>query len=140
MKVFKKSKIVKCILFIVLVLMYVKIFRSLTGTACVISGVTGFPCPGCGMTRAWISFIKGDFLKAFKYNPLFLLTLLIVVTYLVAYVKEIRLKSLNKIVFTIIGLFLIVYIIRMVLYFPNVEPMTYNKNALLPRIIELFNK
>lgn len=137
MKLCKKDKI---ILFIILILLYMKLFRSITGTACIISGVTGFPCPGCGMTRAWISFLKGDFLKAFKYNPLFLVVLFIVIGYLVIFIKNIKFKSLNKLIVITVSLFLTVYIIRMVLYFPNVEPMTYNKNAFLPRIISIFNR
>ena len=28
-------------------------------------------CPGCGMTRAWISAVTGDFGKAFSMHPLF---------------------------------------------------------------------
>lgn len=36
---------------------------------------TGIPCPGCGMTRAFLALVQGDFLAAFGYHPLFLLVL-----------------------------------------------------------------
>ena len=29
-------------------------------------------CPACGVTRAWISLIKGDIVSAMAYNPFFL--------------------------------------------------------------------
>ncbi len=36
---------------------------------CPFEAVTGFPCPGCGMTRAMLSLIAGDFGGAAVYNP-----------------------------------------------------------------------
>lgn len=30
---------------------------------------SGLDCPGCGMTRAFISIARGDFAKAWNYNP-----------------------------------------------------------------------
>lgn len=32
--------------------------------------LTGWHCPGCGMTRLVASLITGDFVQAFRYNPL----------------------------------------------------------------------
>ena len=32
----------------------------------------GFTCPGCGLSRAWISFLRGDWRLAFKSHLLFL--------------------------------------------------------------------
>ena len=45
----------------------------LTGIGCPIRFLTGISCAGCGMTRAWISVFKLDFVNAFHYHPLFLL-------------------------------------------------------------------
>ncbi len=33
--------------------------------------LTGFTCPGCGLTRAYIHAFHGDFATAFRYNPFF---------------------------------------------------------------------
>lgn len=32
-------------------------------------------CPTCGVTRSFLSLLNGDFITAFKYNQLFLLTI-----------------------------------------------------------------
>ena len=37
---------------------------------CVFHEVTGYLCPGCGITRCFISIFHGDFIKAFNYNKL----------------------------------------------------------------------
>ncbi len=44
---------------------------ALTGIGCPILYITGFPCPGCGLTRAYIAFFHGNFVDAFRYHPLF---------------------------------------------------------------------
>ena len=38
---------------------------------CFVLSLTGLPCAGCGMTRAWLSVLRLDFAAAFLYNPLF---------------------------------------------------------------------
>ncbi len=42
-----------------------------TGIGCPIRYATGVPCPGCGMTRAWLAVLHGDLAAAFAYHPLF---------------------------------------------------------------------
>lgn len=37
---------------------------------CLFLAYTGFPCVTCGSTRAMIEFLRGDFLGAFRWNPL----------------------------------------------------------------------
>ena len=38
---------------------------------CVWQRLFQLPCPGCGMTRAWLSALRGEFRKAFYYNAMF---------------------------------------------------------------------
>ena len=45
---------------------------QLAGITCPIKYITGISCPGCGMTRAWLSLLlRGDLKAAFHYHPLF---------------------------------------------------------------------
>ncbi|HEV2912666.1 MAG TPA: DUF2752 domain-containing protein [Pyrinomonadaceae bacterium] len=37
---------------------------------CPFRAVTGYPCPGCGMTRAFSAIAHGDIWRAVIYNPL----------------------------------------------------------------------
>ena len=42
--------------------------RALPGT-CTFRRITGFPCPGCGLTRSFISIAHGQFVDAWRFNP-----------------------------------------------------------------------
>lgn len=39
--------------------------------SCVIRTVTGLPCIGCGMSRAWLSALRLELGAAFRYHPMF---------------------------------------------------------------------
>lgn len=41
---------------------------------CPFKRIFGLPCPGCGLTRAWLCFLSGDWGQAIRYHPLFLPT------------------------------------------------------------------
>ncbi len=36
---------------------------------CPFKFVTGIPCPGCGMTHAFLAIAEADLISAFRYNP-----------------------------------------------------------------------
>lgn len=41
------------------------------GHGCPIRYVTGIPCPGCGLSRAYLALLQLNPIQAFKYHPLF---------------------------------------------------------------------
>lgn len=42
---------------------------------CPFHKITGFYCPGCGITRMLLALISGDFYQAFRYNSLLFISL-----------------------------------------------------------------
>lgn len=42
---------------------------------CIFKGITGLPCPGCGLTRSIVTAMHGDLDKSFAYHRIGLLTL-----------------------------------------------------------------
>ena len=79
---------------------------------CIWIYLTGYHCPGCGMTRACISALKLDFYKAFSYHYMFW-SVPLLITYFITDGNLFKNKTLNKIVFIIIALgFVINWIMR----------------------------
>ena len=84
---------------------------------CIFRSVTGFPCPGCGMTRAVFCIITLDIPSAAHYHPMvFFLPILFLFIW-----KDGRLFRscrLNSAVLISIGvLFLVTYLIRLLLFY-----------------------
>lgn len=59
------------------ILFYRRIYINGNGLRCILYDLTGLYCPGCGMGRASLSLLHGDFIGAMKNNPFILLLILI---------------------------------------------------------------
>lgn len=106
------------------------------GITCPIKFITGISCAGCGMSRAWLAFLQLDIAKAFEYHPLFFLPPIAVIVLLRK--SKINIKIYKIIIFTIILMFAIVYICRLIWSGDDVvvfEP----QNNILFRIIRVIN-
>ena len=98
---------------------------------CIIHIVTGIPCPACGMGRAYGRLFNLDLAGAFMYHPLFFSVPFIP---LLMY-KKIPEKTSLILNISFLILFIAVWIIRMIMLFPNTYPMNYNYNSLFEIII-----
>jgi phosphatidylserine synthase len=107
-----------------------------SGSSCVFKFWFGIPCPGCGMTRALWALTRGDFAEAWHWHPLVIMVVLLGV----AILFSLRFKRLRPWVFSrrmwwlVLILYLLVYGIRMIMYFPEAEPMTMAPDAIFLRI------
>lgn len=69
------------------------IFVGVTGwgVPCVIYEITGFRCPGCGITHMCVAIMQGDFILAMRHNVVlfFLSPILVLVLgdYLIRYIR-----------------------------------------------------
>ncbi len=93
---------------------------------CPIYGFLGIPCLTCGMTRAWRCALKLDIAAALRMHPLFWVSPI----FLLPYFRK------KRFVILAIVLFAAVYVLRMLLQFPNEPPMNYNYNSVLGGIIK----
>ena len=50
--------------------------------SCLFMGLFDIPCPGCGITRAYIALFHLDFAAAFAHNPMFWTVPILYVSYL----------------------------------------------------------
>ena len=106
-----------------------------TGTFCLFRGTFGFPCPGCGMTRAGLSLAQGEWMLAYFYHPLvFLLPVAIIYAVFWRHYAKKAWRD-GQLFWLILGVVVIgLYLFRMINRFPHTQPMTMNPEALLLRV------
>lgn len=102
------------------------------GQVCPMVLFCGLPCPGCGITRSLFCFFTGHFREAFMMNPCvypFLAYVAAVGFY--RYVIKKQMKFNNICVMLLVLISTVVYAYRMLMWFPDREPMVYySRNAL----------
>ena len=54
------------------------------GIPCIFHLITGLQCPGCGISRMFVSLAKLDFVSAFKYNSFVFITGPFLLAYVIA--------------------------------------------------------
>lgn len=81
------------------------------GITCPIKAITGISCPGCGMTRAWLSLLSGDLNRAISFHPLFFYPLTLLILFF--YRKSLSKKTLYFFFFFLGISFLGLYLYRM---------------------------
>lgn len=122
------------ILIISIYLLYFAIYHH-GETNCLVKRTIGFPCPGCGMSRASIYFITLQFRKAFYFHPFVFVMPFIFIVVFFKNLKFVRTIFYSKVFWSsIIILFIGIYIIRMILLFPDTVPMDYYENSILKKI------
>ena len=105
---------------------------------CFVELFLGIPCMGCGMTRATLHLFSFNFADAFHYHPLVYIMPFILFVIIFKNMQIINTIYRSRTFWiSIFMLFVIVYIIRMVLYYPDIEPMTIYEDAYLRRMLDL---
>ena len=90
----KHSKMKLILILISFLIIYFILSELLdVGIPCLCYEITGYYCPGCGITRLLFSLLKLDFYQAFRYNPL--IFILIIITGIYWLVKFILKKFMN---------------------------------------------
>lgn len=91
---------------------------------CPIRLLTGFACPGCGVTRAFFAALRLDFSGAFALHPLFWLApfLVLIPVHIRPLSRRIPSRVLWAVTAGIAVLFTAVYIVRLIQGDPVVAP------------------
>lgn len=116
---------------------YFLITRYLFSSSCPMVQMTGLPCPACGLTRAGIALLKGNFKAALEINlMIFPIVILFFVFLFNRYVRKHSSRFLLKYVIGMIVLLIAYYIYRMLRYFPGEPPISYYRNNLLQNLMQ----
>ena len=92
-----------------------------SGTLCFTRTMTGLPCPGCGLTTAAKSLLHGELRAAFAYHPLWPGVVAVALVCLFRNKVGIcgRLHRNKYFYLSIVAAFVLLFVVRLVLYFPN---------------------
>ena len=104
--------------------------------------LSGYPCPGCGMTRAMFKVLRLDFAGAWEMHPfIYLIGILFLLFCISRYFLNGKYMKYVKVFMIIIAVGMIVfYIYRMITLFPDVTPMTYYYGNYFNRLMNLIQK
>ena len=131
------NKNTKRIIIATVVVLAVAILVLLDIYKCPLDYIVGLPCPMCGMTRAFLAALSGDFAGAFYYHPLWIV-IIIGTAFIVMYEMEfIKIpKTAFNVICIILGVLLLVcYIVRLIMHSDIVMP--HFETSLIYRLFHL---
>ena len=99
---------------------------------CPMISVTGLPCAGCGLTRAFLYLLQGQVGRAASINPMcFPIIGFMVYCGYFRYIRGTKIKGFKVLFTLLITVMLVFYGVRMYLHFPDRVPYVYSGNNVL---------
>ena len=127
---------------IMIIIAYFAFLKSYLYTLCPVMNLTGYPCPGCGITRALFRVLHLDFIGAWKMHPFIYPIIFLAVWFCYdRYITGKNMKNWFWAVVIVAIAMIIYYVWRMYMYFPGESPMSYYNGSVLgkiKRIIEMY--
>lgn len=106
---------------------------------CPVVIAAGFPCPGCGVTRAAACLLTGRWRQAWRLNPAVYPIAAIAVYFLWnRYGRGRKAAGLAWMIAAAAVLLVAVYAVRMYLYFPDRVPYVYREDNMLARMLPFY--
>ena len=98
---------------------------------CIFALITGLPCPGCGLSRAFAALVRGDLNGAVSCNAMIFLWIPLVI-YL-AYCRYIfkKMQAFTPALIIVCLITIAYYLYRMIYVYPSEPVMVYYENNLL---------
>lgn len=117
---------------IVALILYTVVTNLIFHAFCPMIIFSGIPCPGCGVSRATLCFLTGRWQRAWQLNPM-VFPIVLAAAYFGwnRYLMGRKAKGIKAITVALLVLLIIVYGVRMYMYFPNRVPYVYTEDNLL---------
>lgn len=98
----------------------------------------GLPCPGCGVSRASAYFLTGRWHRAWQMNPM-VFPIAAAAFYFGwnRYLLGKKAAGIKAIITALLVLLVVVYGVRMYLYFPDRVPYVYTENNMVTRFLSM---
>lgn len=126
---------------IVIILAYLAFQRKFLYSSCPMVLFTGYPCPGCGLTRAGMALLRGDFSRAWQIHPfIYPIVILFILFVLNRYMIRKKWKWMMPALICLMAGMILFYIYRMCTQFPGTPPMSYFPNNLMQHIVKILKR
>lgn len=113
-------------------LVYYAIVHLIRASFCPMLNLTGIPCAGCGLTRAFLFLASGQVKRAAQINPMaFLIIVFLLYCGYFRYIKGTKIRGFKVVFGLLIAVMLVFYAVRMYLYFPDRVPYVYKRDNVL---------
>ena len=121
---------------IIVIIAYFAFLKNYLYTLCPVVNLTGYPCPGCGITRAMFCVLRFEFTEAWRMHPfVYPIGMLFISFVLCRYVLSGKgMKYVKRFMIAIAIGMVLFYIWRMFTMFPDESPMTYYDYNYISRI------
>lgn len=121
---------------VVALFLYSTVSNLLFHAFCPLIIFCGLPCPGCGVSRASAYFLTGRWYQAWQMNPM-VFPLAAAAFYFGwnRYLLGRRAAGIKVIVIVLLVLLVVVYGVRMYLYFPERIPYVYTEDNMVTRLL-----
>lgn len=111
---------------------YYLVVHVFSSAFCPMIQLTGLPCAGCGLTRAFLFLAQGQFARAAFINPMvFPIIAFLLYCGFFRYILGKKVVGFTLLFVLLVTGMLIFYGIRMYLYFPDRVPYVYAKDNVL---------
>jgi len=118
-------------------IVYYVLTRLLFHAFCPMVILTGLPCPGCGLNRAFWLLLSGQFYRSFSLHPMGIFWLLLILYFM--FERYVAGRSMSKgfrvCLILVAAATLCLYGYRMATLFPDRPPMSYTGRNLMERLI-----
>lgn len=123
---------------VILFVLYNIIVRSIFHAFCPFLTTFGFPCAGCGMTRAIYHILTGNFKRGMALNPAAPFWILFIVYFFLnRYIIGKQRKNMFACMGIVCGITIIIYFYRMLTSFPGDPPLVYYSNNIMKKVLLL---
>lgn len=110
--------------------------RKLFHAYCPFLIFTGFPCAGCGMTRAVFYILTGRFRRGMALNPAAPMWILFLIWFFMErYLRRRTPKHVKAVSAAVVLVTVGIYAYRMVNFFPGSPPLVFYRNNIISRLV-----
>lgn len=118
---------------------YNLVVRKIFHAYCPFLILTGFPCAGCGMTRAIFFILTGRFKRGMALNPAAPMWILFLAWFFIERYFRGRTPKYTKVVLAVVVLVTVgIYVYRMVNFFPGSPPLVFYRNNIISRLMKRY--